>query len=142
MFDRILVAIDSNGSGETALRAASALARAEGAAIRVLHVVPSTVAEGAVVRLEDDTEGAAVLREALDLLRSAGTPADGQLVQAMAEAVPAVIFAAAEEFKADLLALGPHHRGAFAALLHPRVSDAVAHAGRIAVLLAPEEPAR
>ncbi|MEU2339637.1 universal stress protein [Streptomyces griseoincarnatus] len=141
MFDRILVAIDPDRPGESAVRTASELARINGAAVRVLHVVPTTVAGDTVVRLEDDTQGAAVLQEALDFLQAGGTEADGRLVNGMAEAVPAVISEAVEEFQADLLILSPHHRSAFAALFHPRVSDAVAHASKIAVLLAPEQPA-
>ncbi|NEC34653.1 universal stress protein [Streptomyces rubrogriseus] len=142
MFDRILVAIDPNGSGRGALRTAGALARSTGGAVRVLHVIPTTVAGDTVVRLEDDTEAATLLREAIDFLRTEGTEADGRLVRALTEMVPSAISAAAEEFEADLLVLSPRHRGAFAALLHPRVSDAVSHASTIAVLLAPEEPAR
>ncbi|MFF5858177.1 hypothetical protein ACFY8B_21515 [Streptomyces sp. NPDC012751] len=77
MFDRIPVAIESNRSGRGALRAAGAPARSTGAAVRVPHVVPSAVAGDTVVRLEDDAEGEAVLREALDLPNAEGTGADG-----------------------------------------------------------------
>ncbi|MFE9356252.1 universal stress protein [Streptomyces olivaceoviridis] len=44
---------------------------------------------------------------------------------------------AAARFKADLLVVSPHHRGALAALFNPRSSDAIAHASGIPVLLAP-----
>ncbi|GAB1340646.1 universal stress protein [Streptomyces sp. E-15] len=141
MFERILVALDPSPSHVSALRLAGGLARSAGAEVRVLHVVPSAVAGDTVVNLEDDTEGTALLEDAVRELRTAGVKAEGRLVHGMTTVVPRLISDAAEEFEADLLVLSPHHRGSFAALLTPRVSDAIAHSSNIAVLLAPEDPA-
>jgi nucleotide-binding universal stress UspA family protein len=140
MFERILVALDPSLSHESALRLAGGLARPTGAEVLVLHVVPSTVAGDTVVTLEDDTEGTALLENAVSMLQATGIKADGRLVHGLTNLVPSLISDAAEEFKADLLVLSPHHRRPFAALLTPRVSDAIAHTSGIAVLLAPEPP--
>ncbi|MGC0379741.1 universal stress protein [Streptomyces sp. SAI-229] len=139
MFQRILVAVDPSPTRHSAVRTAGELARLTGATVHVLHVVASAAAFDTVVRLEDDAEAEAVLGEALAALRAKGIGADGELVRAMVPEVAPVISAAAERFKADLVVISPHHRGALAALFNPRVSDAVAHASRIAVLLAPED---
>ncbi|MFC8938961.1 universal stress protein [Streptomyces griseoincarnatus] len=141
MFERILVALDPSPSHESALRLAGALARPAGAEVRVLHVVPSAVAGDTVVTLENDAEGTALLDNAVRMLQATGIKAEGRLAHGLTSLVPSLIFDAAEEFKADLLVLSPHHRGPFAALLTPRVSDAIAHTSDIAVLLAPEAPA-
>ncbi|GGZ26040.1 universal stress protein [Streptomyces olivaceoviridis] len=138
MFERILVAIDPSAARKTALQMAGELARPANATVHVLHVVPSMVAGDTVVKLEEEAQGEAILEEALATLRDLGVEAEGQLAHSLTNQVPAAISAAVEDFKADLLVVSPHHRGAVAAFFNPRVSDAVAHAGGIAVLLAPE----
>ncbi|MCX5355658.1 universal stress protein [Streptomyces mirabilis] len=141
MFERILVALDPSPSHESALRMAGGLARSTGAEVRVLHVVPFTVAGDAVVSLETDAEGTMLLEAAVRMLQALGLKAEGRLTRGVTQVIPRLISDAADEFKADLLVLSPHHRSSLAALLAPRVSDAVVHASDIAVLLAPERPA-
>ncbi|MEU5312265.1 universal stress protein [Streptomyces sp. NPDC021562] len=138
MFDRILVAIDPSAARKTALLMAGELARSANATVHVLHVVTSMVAGDTVVKLEEEGRGEAILEEALTTLRGLGLEPEGHLAHSLTNLVPSVISAAAEDFKADLLVVSPHHRGAVAALFNPRVSDAVAHTNGIAVLLAPE----
>ncbi|WP_431961591.1 universal stress protein [Actinacidiphila sp. bgisy160] len=143
MYQRILVAVDSSPSRQTVLRTAGDMARLTGAAVHVVHVLASTVAFDTVMDLEEDSAAGAVVDEAVATLRGMGVEeADGELVRDVTtQEVARAISAAAEQFKADLLVLSPHHRGSFAALFNPRVSDAVAHTSRIAVLLVPEERA-
>ncbi|WP_331728019.1 universal stress protein [Streptomyces sp. NBC_01176] len=141
MFERILVALDPSPSHESALRMAGDLARSTGAEVRVLHVVPFTVAGDAVVSLETDAEGTMLLEAAVRTLQASGLKAEGRLTRGVTQVIPRLISDAADEFEADLLVLSPHHRGSLAALLTPRVSDAVVHTSDIAVLLAPERPA-
>ncbi|MGV9937349.1 universal stress protein [Streptomyces olivaceoviridis] len=138
MFERILVAIDPSAARKTALLMAGELARPANATVHVLHVVTSMVAGDTVVKLEEEDQGEVILEEALATLRGLGVEAEGHLAHSLTNQVPSVISAAAEDFKADLLVVSPHHRGAVAAFFNPRVSDAVAHANGIAVLLAPE----
>ncbi|WP_431953275.1 universal stress protein [Actinacidiphila sp. bgisy167] len=141
MYQRILVAVDSSHSHRPALRTAGDLARLTGAAVHVVHVLASTVAFDTVTPLEEDSEAGAVIDEAVATLHGMGVEkADGELVRDVTtQQVPGAISDAAEQFDADLLVLSPHHRGSVAAFFNPRVSDAIAHTSRIAVLLVPEE---
>ncbi|MEU3293995.1 universal stress protein [Streptomyces longwoodensis] len=141
MFQRILLAVDSGPAGRPVVRLAGDLARLTGARARVVHVAASSATLAAVVPLEDDAEAKLVLDEAVTSLRDAGVEADGVVARALTTQVAAAVSAAAEEWNADLIVLSPHHRGALEALISPRVSDAVAHSTRAAVLLAPEDPA-
>ncbi|KOV92100.1 universal stress protein [Streptomyces sp. MC1] len=140
MFKRILVAVDPSPSRHTSTRMAGDMARLTGASVHVLHVITATATFDTVVRLEDDAEAKAILDEAVTALRDEGVEADGTLANGLLNEVPAAITAAAERFRADLIVLSPHHRGAIAALFNPRVSDAVTHASTTAILLAPEGP--
>jgi nucleotide-binding universal stress UspA family protein len=139
MFQRILVAVDPSPARHSAVRLAGEMAQVTGAEVRVLHVSASAVNLAAVVPLEDEAQAQAVLDESVAALRDRGIKADGTLVSALTTQIPATISETAGEFGADLIVLSPHHRGTFEALFNPRVSDAVAHASRTAVLLAPED---
>ncbi|MFI1377107.1 universal stress protein [Streptomyces longwoodensis] len=141
MFQRILLAVDSGPAGRPVVRLAGDLARLTGARARVVHVAASSATLAAVVPLEDDAEAKLVLDEAVTSLRDAGVEADGVVARALTTQIAAAVSAAAEDWNADLIVLSPHHRGALEALISPRVSDAVAHRTRAAVLLAPEDTA-
>ncbi|MFJ3669548.1 universal stress protein [Streptomyces sp. NPDC090106] len=140
VFQRILIAVDPGPARLSAVRLAGDLARLTGAEVRVLHVIASAVSLAAVVPLEDDAEGKAVLDEALAVLAEKGVKAEGGLTRGLTTEVAESITEAAEAFGADLIVLTPHHRGSVEALFNPRVSDAVAHRTGAAVLLAPEDP--
>ncbi|MEV6028601.1 universal stress protein [Streptomyces sp. NPDC052036] len=139
MFQHILVAIDPSPARHSALRLAGDMARLTQAKVNVLHIAASTASLAAVVSLEDDAEAKAVLDEAVAELRERGVAAEGNVTQALTNLIAPTISATAEEVGADLIVISPHHRGSVEAFFHPRVSDAVAHASRVAVLLAPEE---
>ncbi|MEU6538369.1 universal stress protein [Streptomyces sp. NPDC047000] len=142
MFQRILVAVDPSPARHSAVRLAGEMAQVGGADVRVLHVAASAVNIAAVVQLENETQAQAVLDEAVTALRDKGIKTEGTLVSALTTQIAATISETAAEFGADLIVLSPHHRGTLEALFNPRVSDAVAHTSRTAVLLAPEEPAQ
>ncbi|MFD9004593.1 universal stress protein [Streptomyces sp. NPDC059582] len=141
MFQRILVAVDPSPARLSAVRLAGDLARLTDAEVRVLHVVASAATLAAVVPLEDDAEAKAIIDEALAVLRDKGVKAEAALANGLTTQIAATISEAAVEFGADLIVLSPHHRGSVEALFNPRISDAVAHASRAAVLLAPEDGA-
>ncbi|MEU6009675.1 universal stress protein [Streptomyces sp. NPDC047453] len=138
MYRSIVVAVDPSPARHRALRAAGDLARLTGAEVHVVHVAATTVAWDTVVTLEADREAEAIVEEALGALRAMGVGAHGEAVRAMDREIAGVISRTAAAAEADLIVLGPHHRGAVAAFISPRVSDAVAHAGRVSVLLVPE----
>ncbi|MDT0469277.1 universal stress protein [Streptomyces gibsoniae] len=139
MFHNILVAIDPSPARHSALRLAGDMARLTEAKVNVLHIAASAASLAAVVPLEDDAEAKAVLDEAVAELRERGVTAEGTVTQALTTMIAPTISATAEEVGADLIVVSPHHRGSVEAFFHPRVSDAVAHASHVAVLLAPEE---
>ncbi|GHB47074.1 universal stress protein [Streptomyces viridiviolaceus] len=139
MFQRILAAVDSSPGRHSVLQLAAELARLAEAKVRVLHIAPSSAAMATVVSLEDDAEAKAILDDAVAALRNAGVDVEGTLANALTTQIATTISSAAEEWPADLVILNPHHRGALEALINPRVSDAVAHRSRVAVLLAPED---
>jgi nucleotide-binding universal stress UspA family protein len=138
MFQRILVAVDPSPARYSAVRLAGELAELSGAEVRVLHVVASAASLATVVPLEDDTEAKAVLDEAVEILRDKGAKTEGVLVRGLTAQIAPAISESAQEFAADLIVLSPHHRGHVEAFFNPRVSDAVAHTSRTAILLAPE----
>ncbi|MFF5408609.1 universal stress protein [Streptomyces misionensis] len=139
MFERILVAVDPTPARQTVLRMAGELARLTDAEVHVLHIVTTTVAGDAVLTVESDEAGRDVLNEALSQLLGMGVKADGQILHTLTIQVADAVSRAATDFRADLLVISPHHRSSLAALFNPRVSDAVAHRSRIAVLLAPAD---
>ncbi|MET8413144.1 universal stress protein [Streptomyces sp. NPDC005195] len=139
MFQRILVAVDPSPTRLSAVRLAGDLARLTEAQVRVVHVAASAATLAAVVPLEDDAQAKAVVDEALAALRDKGVKADAALVHGLTTQIATAISEAAAEFDADLIVVSPHHRGSVEALFNPRISDAVAHASRTAVLLAPED---
>ncbi|MFF8883935.1 universal stress protein [Streptomyces flaveolus] len=138
MFRSILVAVDPSPTRHSAVRTAGEMARLTGAEVHVVHIAVTAIAWDTAVRVEEEPEAREILEEALAALREAGVKADGELMHAATEQVPGAIAQAARQYRADLLVLGPHHRGTLAAFFNPRVSDAVAHASRVAVLFAPE----
>ncbi|MGW7382713.1 universal stress protein [Streptomyces sp. NPDC054794] len=140
MFQHILVAIDPSPARRSAIRLAGDLALLTHAKVSVLHIAASAASIAAVLPLEDDAEAKAVLDEAVAELRERGVAADGTLAHGLTTQIPTTISTVAEEAGADLIVISPHHRGSVEAFFNPRVSDAVAHASRVAVLLAPEGP--
>ncbi|MEU9410782.1 universal stress protein [Streptomyces sp. NPDC048281] len=138
VFQRILVAVDPGPARRSAVRLTGELAKLTNAEVRVVHVIASAASVAAIVPLEEDAEAQAVLDEALTALREAGVKAGGTLVRGLTTQVATAIADTAEEFAADLIVLSPHHRNTVEALFDPRVSDAVAHRTKTAILLAPE----
>ncbi|MEV6807954.1 universal stress protein [Streptomyces sp. NPDC051132] len=139
MFRSILVAVDSSPARHSAVRLAGEMARLTGAAVGVLHIAASTATLATIVSLEDDAQAKAVLDEAVTSLRDTGVEAEGLIANALTTQIATTISAVAEERQADLLVLGPHHRGLLQALVSPRVTDSVVHNSRTAVLLAPAD---
>ncbi|ALP00002.1 MULTISPECIES: universal stress protein [Streptomyces] len=132
-----MVAVDPSPARKSVVRMAGELARLTGAEVHVLHVVTTAVAGDAVLPVESDEAGQGVLDEALTQLLGMDVKAEGRILHGLTVQVADAVSRAATEFRADLLIISPHHRSSLAALLNPRVSDAVAHRSRMAVLLAP-----
>ena len=115
MFKRILVPVDGSETSTKALVAALQIARDSGGRVRIVHSLDEltyvsgfdygTDLMGAVRE-----EAQKVLREALDVAKSAGVPTDTRLVDVPGQRLGDVIAAQAREFDADLVVVGTHGR--------------------------------
>lgn len=137
MFRRIMVAVDNSGTDRRSVLTAAEMAALTGASVRVLHVDPSDVVYDTVVGMEDDATAHKALDDAVEVLREHGVAADGELVDSLLSDVAGAIAEAARRYDADLIVLGPHPRTRLGAWLSPRITDAVVHHTRVAVLLVP-----
>ncbi|WP_037600032.1 universal stress protein [Streptacidiphilus rugosus] len=141
MFRHILLALDSSPARDRLVKTAACLAGPSRGTVHVLHIDATAAAGTGAVALEDQLTARQVLDQALRTLHEQGVPADGELLDGFITDIPALISNTAERHGADLLILGPHHRGLFASLFNPRVSDAVSHTARTPVLLIPDNEA-
>lgn len=126
-FQRILLAVDSDGLAAHAAEAATFLARAAAAEVRVLHVgspgEPSQMAEQMASELR-----ARGIR-AQSLVRSGGSVAQ-------------LIGEAAREFAADLVVMGTHGRSTLGAAVHHSLSRTAATRLDMPVMLVPTAEGR
>jgi nucleotide-binding universal stress UspA family protein len=120
MFKRVLLCYDGSDVGRRAMRRGAELAILVGAQVYVLSIIPSGVADAAVVAsaaghvsLIDDTEGyRKVLDESIDWLKSRGVSAEGYLTGG--NSVEQII-AFSRRLAIDLIVLGhyPQPAGGF-----------------------------
>ncbi|MYW03168.1 universal stress protein [Streptomyces sp. SID3343] len=142
MYERILVAVDSTPETGDVLSHTALLAKATGAAVRVLHVQTVEVVDGgglgAVIE-DESAEGAAqVVTEAVDTLKAGGvTNVEGWTEETVRGDVPNAVLDQARDFKADLVVMGSRRHGGVASLFLGSVSDSVAHRAVCPVLLVP-----
>jgi nucleotide-binding universal stress UspA family protein len=109
MFTRILLAVDHSDAGPVAVSYASALARADAAVVRVVHVNEFLVG-GRGFTAETEQMAMQVVDEAVAALRSAGVDADGVHYLANCFTVPNRIVDAAHEWAADVIVMGSTRR--------------------------------
>lgn len=146
VFQRILVAIDDSEPARWAIRMAVRLAKVNGAALAFVHVTPCAIAmtpDFAMLRAElvDNHRelGEALLkRVALSIVAS---PRPELLLR---EGEPSQqIIAAAREWRADVIIVGTHGRGAVAHMLLGSTAESVvrhAHAPVLTVGCDPDKP--
>jgi nucleotide-binding universal stress UspA family protein/predicted transcriptional regulator len=142
LFNKILCAIDLDGSAPSALELAAATARALGAEVHVLHVISMPMpAEGAPVFVE-------VCRERADLARASAA----ELVKRYLADVPSEsrveigepgsgIVAAAKQLPADLVVMATHGRKGFSRFFLGSVAEFVMRGVLCPVLTAKYFPA-
>ena len=146
----LLVPLDRSPGGEVVLSTAEALARAEHAAVRLLHVAPrveALVEDDRIVAYADE-EATRVSRDVLEYLRTAAAALAGVAVElAVRFGDPATeILREAESTGADLIAMATHRRAGLPRLLEGSVAQRVLRASPVPVLLVThgdvaEEPA-
>jgi len=135
----ILVPLDGSVGSERILAELAALARAEQATLRLLHVAPPVAAriEGGRVVAYADEEAARVSHDVLAYLRAAAAGLTGIAVEPIVRfGDPAQeIVREAESAGADLIAMATHRRTGLPRLVAGSVAERVLRASRVPVLL-------
>lgn len=113
-FDNLLVAVDGSPPSDKGLAEAIRIARAEGAHLRVLHVVDELLpavtsgADGVIDFVRQ--AGREIIRDALAKARAAGVAADGDVIECLGQRTAAILVEEAERTGAGLIVLGTHGR--------------------------------
>ena len=143
MYQKILVPIDGSPTAQRGLREAIALAKDQGAKLRILHVVNewllvSPDASGAnlgdVVQ-QMRTAGQALLDDADALARRAGVTANTVLLEEIGAQAGVCILKYAGQWPADLIVCGTHGRRGMRRLLLGSDAEYVVRNATVPVLL-------
>ena len=140
MAKRILVPLDEAVQAESMVEAIGALARSEGATVRLLHVAPSTdniVDEDGHVIAYSDQETARLEAEGLDYLHAASVALEGVSVECAVRFGDPVarIVEDAEDWGADLIAMTTRGRNRVGRALLGSVAEQVFRKASTAVML-------
>ena len=150
MYRRILVPIDSSPTSTRALGHALALAKSQGAHVRIVNVlderlhvpVVSGFPVGADAMLESmRTTGQAALVNASALALDAGVEAETAMIESAGRYVSEIIVEDAYNSGADLIVMGTHGRRGLNRLLMGSDAERVLHATPVPLLLVRGEPA-
>lgn len=143
MYERILVPLDGSPTSNRGLSEAFKLAKNQGGRLRLVHVAaepvmdcgygPGTLGSGLIESSRLDAEK--ILREAEDLARLAGLPAETLLLESMGEPIAAAIVAQAGAWPADIIVMGTHGRRGFGRLALGSDAENVARTSPVPVLL-------
>src|ERR1041384_3300734 len=126
MLSNILVPFDGSALAERAFSYATALARAGGARLTLLHV--RTAAESAIWTVAD-------LEAAADTLRDGGITVEPEVYDADDGEIGRAIGPAALEWHAELLGMAPRGRGGLERVLYGSVADEILRHATVPVLL-------
>jgi nucleotide-binding universal stress UspA family protein len=145
MYKRIAAGVDGSTHAEHALEHAIALAKALGAALRIMHVVdmgwlpvaPELGLDLARITAARRAEGENLLAVAVVAAHAAGVAAETRLVETTAPAqhAAAALVEEAASWPADLIVLGARGRSGVDRLLLGSMADGVARRSSIPVLL-------
>jgi nucleotide-binding universal stress UspA family protein len=134
MYKRIVAGVDGSTHAKHALEHAIALAKALGAALRIVHVVDMGLLP--LTRARRD-EGENLLAVAVVTARADGVAAETRLVEtaAPAQQAAAALVEEAASWPADLIVLGARGRSGLERLLLGSMADGVARRSSVPVLL-------
>lgn len=143
MYKRILVPVDGSPTAARGLHEAIELARDQGAAILLLHIVDEwRVAAGdiAAVNLDVGSKalrevGAQVLKDAEAQVNAAGLSAQTALVEEIGKPVGECVVERAREWPADLIVCGTHGRRGIGRLLLGSSAEYIVRHATVPVLL-------
>jgi nucleotide-binding universal stress UspA family protein len=145
MYSKILVAVDGSPGSSAALTHASALSRAFGAELRILHVVdmgflplgPELALDIGRLAEARRANGRRILKEAQEAAQALGVAAEFRLVETMAptQRVADAIADEAGSWSADLIAVGAQGQRDVERFFLGSVAERVARRANVAVLL-------
>ena len=143
MYSRILVPIDSSRTAARGLREAINLAKDQGAALRVVHVVDKAAIIGVTetgmnprpVLAKLARSGRAVLDAARHSAKQLGIEADIVLREPLTKRVADEVLREAKRWKADLIVMGTHGRRGVQRLVLGSDAEQVVRQAGIPVLL-------
>ena len=143
MYKRILVPVDGSPTAARGLHEAIELARDQGAAILLLHIVDEwRVAAGdiAAVNLDAGSKalreaGAQVLKQAEEQVREAGITVQTTLLEELGIPVGECIVRRAQQWPADLIVCGTHGRHGLSRLLLGSSAEYIVRHTSVPVLL-------
>jgi len=143
MYRRILVPIDSSKTAALGLREAIRLAKDQGAALRVVHVVDKMaiigVAEAGInprpVLAKLARSGRAVLGEARRNAKKAGVDAETVLFEPVTKRVADEVLREAKKWHADLIVMGTHGRRGLRRMVLGSDAEEVVRLAGVPVLL-------
>jgi nucleotide-binding universal stress UspA family protein len=145
MYKRIVAGVDGSTHAEHALQHAAALAKALGAALRIVHVVdmgllpitPELGLDLERIAAARRAEGQKVLDAATRHARAAGVVPEARLVETAtpAQQAAAALVEEAASWHADLVVLGARGRSGVERLLLGSMADGVARRSGVPVLL-------
>lgn len=146
MYQRIMVAIDSNFAAGKVLDTAIEAARRFGARLAICHALDDTplaqqfarvaLPEG-VAPIEDSLRSGAAefLNEAAAVARGQGVDAEIRVVESETEHVPELLARAAAEWQADLLVIGARRSQAVERLLGGSIAEQLVRKAGVSLLL-------
>lgn len=139
MYKKILIPLDRSFGTEAALSVAADVARANGSAIRLLHVAPrptAVMADGRVIAYADQESDRLRYEAEVYLREAARRLADFAVEYAVRFGNPAEeILEEARESGADLITMATHGRTGVARLLLGSVAEAVLRQSEVPVVL-------
>jgi len=118
MFRQLLVAIDDTASAPVALSFATALARAEGASVHVIHANRMMVGSRGFTELTD-VEATAIVDTAVLQLLEEGVDATGSVCKVPSFSIGQAIANAARSRQCDAIVIGSHRPTRRSRLAHP-----------------------
>ena len=144
MFKRILVPVDGSDTANKALVTALQLARNSGGRIRLVHSLDELAYlwgyeyRGDTVALARE-HATKVLNAAEDMAKSAGVPAEQQLMEVPGVRLGDTVASEARQWEADLIVVGTHGRRGISRVMLGSGAEQVIRAAPVPVLVIPGE---
>jgi nucleotide-binding universal stress UspA family protein len=140
MYKRILIPVDGSSASLNGLNEAMRLAKAGGAALRVLHVVDGIAFVGEHSSFTADADafrrsGKKMMDEVMSRVRKQPIQADSLIVENLTGRAADTIVKEAKKWRADLIVMGTHGRRGFNRLVFGSDAELVVRTANVPVLL-------